>query len=113
MTITQLAEWITKYGSIAAEIFAAVIICISLIKALVSYSWLIIRPQGAFTPERIRLNFGKQVSLALEILIAADVLATAISPSWDELGKLGAIVLIRTILNFFLEKELHRLKISD
>jgi len=41
-------------------------------------------------------------------LIGADILKTAISPSWDELGQLAAIVGIRTILNFFLLRELDR-----
>jgi len=39
-------------------------------------------------------------------LLAADILATAIAPTWDEIGKLAAIAALRTALNYFLEREL-------
>jgi uncharacterized membrane protein len=54
----------------------------------------------------VRLTFGRALVLALEFQLAADILGTAVSPSWDHLGKLGAIAAIRTFLNFFLEREL-------
>lgn len=46
--------------------------------------------------------------LALEFELAADVLRTAISPTWDDVGKLGAIAAIRTALNYFLEKDIDK-----
>jgi len=53
-----------------------------------------------------RNELGHMLSLSLEFLIGADVLLTAISPTWEDIGQLGAIVAIRTVLNFFLVKEL-------
>ncbi|HET9433205.1 MAG TPA: DUF1622 domain-containing protein, partial [Chitinophagaceae bacterium] len=50
------------------------------------------------------------VAVSLELLLGADVLATAVAPTWDEIGKLAAIATIRTVLNFFLEKELKHSK---
>ena len=41
-----------------------------------------------------------------EFQLGADILSTAISPSWDQIGKLGAIAVIRTALNFFLSREM-------
>jgi uncharacterized membrane protein len=38
--------------------------------------------------------------------LLADILATSIAPSWDELGRLAIVAAIRTFLNFFLEKDL-------
>jgi uncharacterized membrane protein len=46
------------------------------------------------------------LAIALELLLAADILVTAVTPTWEEIGKLAAIVAIRTALNFFLEREL-------
>ncbi|HEX5170774.1 MAG TPA: DUF1622 domain-containing protein [Cyclobacteriaceae bacterium] len=54
----------------------------------------------------IRLNLGKKLALALEFLLAADILRTAVAPTWDEIGKLSAIAVLRTMLNYFLEREL-------
>jgi uncharacterized membrane protein len=42
------------------------------------------------------------------LLPAADILTTAIAPNWDELGKLAAIATLRTVLNYFLERELKK-----
>ena len=54
----------------------------------------------------IRLTLARYLSLALEFQLAADILSTAISPSWDEIGKLAAIAVIRTGLNYFLAMEI-------
>lgn len=54
----------------------------------------------------IRLRFGTWLALALEFQLAADILSTTVAPSFETLGKLGAIAVIRTFLNFFLHKEL-------
>ena len=55
---------------------------------------------------QIRLTFGMWLALALEFQLGADILNTTISPSFDALGRLGAIAVIRTFLNYFLNKEL-------
>ncbi|WP_342648682.1 DUF1622 domain-containing protein [Mucilaginibacter sp. CSA2-8R] len=54
----------------------------------------------------IRLTLARYLALALEFQLGADILSTAIAPSWQEIGKLGAIAVIRTGLNFFLSKEM-------
>lgn len=54
----------------------------------------------------IRLNFGRWLSLALEFQLAADIANTTVAPSFEALGKLGLIAVIRTFLNYFLSKEL-------
>jgi uncharacterized membrane protein len=54
----------------------------------------------------LRLRLGSWWALALEFQLGADILSTTIAPSFAELGKLGAIALIRTFLNYFLSQEL-------
>lgn len=53
-----------------------------------------------------RLRFARYLAFALELQLGADILSTAVAPSWDQIGKLGAIAVIRTALNYFLRKEL-------
>jgi len=57
--------------------------------------------------ELVRYRFGSYILLGLEFLIAADIMNTIIKPSHNELITLGAIVIIRTILSFFLTRELN------
>jgi uncharacterized membrane protein len=55
---------------------------------------------------RIRLTLARFLALGLELELGADILSTAVAPSWDQIGKLGAIAVIRTGLNYFLGREM-------
>lgn len=66
-----------------------------------------IRQEG-ISFNKIRLTLARYLALALEFQLGADILSTAISPSWEQIGKLGAIAVIRTGLNFFLMKEMQQ-----
>jgi uncharacterized membrane protein len=46
--------------------------------------------------------------LGLEFELAADIVRTVVTPTWSDIGQLAAIGLIRTFLNYFLEKDLER-----
>lgn len=58
--------------------------------------------------ESTRLRLGRWLSLALEFQLAADILKTAVAPTWDEIGQLAAIAVLRTALNFFLQREVEK-----
>ncbi len=54
----------------------------------------------------VRLQFGTWLAVALEFQLGADIVATTINPTLQSLGELGLLALIRTFLNYFLQKEL-------
>jgi uncharacterized membrane protein len=56
----------------------------------------------------VRLALGRWLALGLEFALAADILRTAIAPTWHDVGQLAAIAALRTMLNFFLAKEIAR-----
>lgn len=100
------AEIITKHLSSVVEILAAVVIAIALLQFLIRYALNIFRRNVETLNQKVRIQFGSSLALALELLLGADILATAIAPTWDDIGKLAAIAVLRTGLNFFLEREL-------
>jgi uncharacterized membrane protein len=57
----------------------------------------------------IWLRFASALLLALEFTLAADLIRSAISPSWDAIGKLAAIAAIRIALNFFLARDIENM----
>ena len=57
--------------------------------------------------EKIRFDIGVHLLLGLEFLIAADVIRSIIRPTLEELGILGGIVAIRTVISYFLNKEIN------
>ena len=65
---------------------------------------LIVGRSADFTA--IRLVLARYLALALEFQLGADILSTAVAPTWNEIGKLGAIAVIRTALNYFLSREM-------
>jgi uncharacterized membrane protein len=54
----------------------------------------------------IWLLFATRILLALELTLAADIVRTAIAPTWSDIGQLAAIAAIRTVLNWFLERDI-------
>ena len=89
------------------ESISAICVAIGLISSLVK-AVRFVRQTGNFLENlpAIRVQFGSWLALALEFQLAADIVATTINPTWQSLGELGLLALIRTFLNYFLQKEL-------
>ncbi len=100
--VREAVDWIV----LVIESLGALIIAIGVIIALVLLVHALARPTnpGSFT--RVRLVLGSYLVLGLEFQLAADVLKTAVAPSFSEIGQLAAIAAIRTLLNYFLTKEI-------
>lgn len=90
---------------IIIESIAIAILVLAIIKAVQELVFRNRRTEREEKLGRVRLDLGIALALSLEFLLAADIVATAVSPSWDAVGKLAAISAIRTFLNFFLERE--------
>lgn len=100
-TIIVVVRWV-KLG---VEIFGAGLVTLGVCVAIVHLiRTLAARKAAEFTVTRLIL--ARHLALALEFELGADILGTAVSPSWDQIGKLGAIAVIRTGLNFFLTMEM-------
>jgi len=56
--------------------------------------------------EELRHRFGSYLLMGMEFLIAADIIGTITHPTLMDMALLGSIVLIRTVISFFLDKEL-------
>jgi len=106
----EVAKTITIYISHALEIVSATVIAAALLKLIYSYFSSFTLKKNILSSGEARVRFGSSVSIALELLLGADVLATAVAPSWDDIGKLAAIAVLRTSLNYFLGKELQEIK---
>ena len=63
--------------------------------------------------ESVRHQFASYLLLALEFLIAADIIATVIHPTFEEIAILASIVVIRTVISYFLEKEISNYHAKD
>ena len=96
--IANGVEWLR----LIVEACGATIIAVGVFRAIA----LLLRPGGPGGFNSVRLRLATYLALALEFQLGADILATTVAPSWDKIGKLGAIAVIRTALNFFLMREI-------
>jgi len=97
----------TSALAILADAAGAAIIGVAVVRGSIAYLVDLAADRAGISPkEAIRLNLGRSLALALEFLLGADILRTSVAPSWKEIGQLAAIVVIRTFLNYFLQREL-------
>jgi uncharacterized membrane protein len=107
--MADLMKELTLLVSYLAQAAATLVIAVAVLKAIALYAWSLLRPAaGTLALERNRLSLGNSLTLGLEFLIGADILRTAVAPSWTDIGQLAAIVAIRTALSYFLAYELER-----
>ena len=89
------------------ELMGAAVIVMGVTIAFTTYalSEMRVRPVPY---EHVRLLLGRFLAVGLEFQLASDILGTAVSPTFEEIGVLGAIAGIRTALNYFLAKEIEK-----
>src|SRR6266851_6472679 len=106
--LEQSKLWI-EYLAMAVEAAAALVIGLAALEAIVRALPLFVRRDVLQQAKvDIRLGLGRWLALGLEFALAADILRTAVAPTWREIGQLAAIAVLRTALNFFLEREIQR-----
>lgn len=107
----QVERWVqgnVEWLRLGVEALGAAVIAVGAVVAIVGLLRYAVSAgrhgKRSFVP--IRLSFARYLTLALELQLAADILSTSVAPTWDRIGKLAAIAVIRTALNFFLSKEM-------
>lgn len=108
----ELVKQITVWLAQGVEGAAALVIGVAAVEALWRSALLFVPRRGRAgedqqdAKEAVRLHLGRWLAVALEFELAADVLRTAVAPTWNEIGQLAAIAVLRTALNYFLQREI-------
>ena len=102
-SITEIFEFLILAMSTVAVL---VLIC-GVMKATVKFvKNEISHADKASVLRTIKNELGAYVLFSLEILIAADIVESIIKPTFEDIGKLAALVVIRTVISYFLGKEI-------
>jgi len=109
---TPLEPWLQSlvtYMAGGAEMSAAAVIGFAVLRSIAQYLYALVRrtDPNCNSLALIRLRLGRVLALGLEFTIATDILRTVVSPTRQEITNLGAIVLLRSLLNYFLELEIN------
>jgi uncharacterized membrane protein len=110
MDVEELFRYWAGYAALGLEAIAVILIAFGGAEAAIG----VVRPtvigrRRPFYGKKLAwVRFGVWLLIGLEFELGADVIRSAISPSWRQLGQLAAIAAIRTFLNFFLEKDIEK-----
>ena len=107
MTLDDHFKDIAEMVALAIQAGAVLVVTFGAVQALLLVVGAIF--QGSADAPRGReiwLKFATWILLALEFALAADLARTAVAPTWDDIGKLAVIATIRTMLNYFLAKDI-------
>jgi uncharacterized membrane protein len=89
------------------EAASVLVVTFGALEALVKVLLVMAKPGVSHGKRKaIWRRFGVWLLLGLEFALAADIITSVISPNWQDIGELGAIAVIRTFLNYFLERDL-------
>jgi uncharacterized membrane protein len=77
------------------------------------FAYAVVAQRFAERVVKPRHTLARYLIVALELQLAADIIATATQPSLEELGKLAVIAAIRTFLNYFLVLETRQGKVYE
>ena len=98
---------IASYVALAIECGAVFVVAFGALQAMAALLKAIANGQATGLEGRqIWLRFATWILLGLEFALAADILRTAVAPTWDDISKLAVIATIRTMLNYFLAKDI-------
>ena len=108
-----MEEWlhlVTKDIVVIIDAMALIIVAIGTVEAFFTALWVAFPAPASHNRFReILVRYGRWLVAGLTFQLAADIIGTSIAPSWQQVGQLGAIAVIRTFLNFFLERDLAEL----
>jgi uncharacterized membrane protein len=104
-----MKEWfiaITEYAILAINALAVLVIVAAALEAFVRSVHAAAGSADDRQKQEIWLGFARWLVAGLTFQLAADILETSITTSWEAIGRIAAIAVIRTLLNFFLDRDL-------
>jgi uncharacterized membrane protein len=90
------------------DAIALLVIVVGTAEVLVKVVRAAIKPLGSREASRDWLRYARWLVAALTFQLAADIIETSVTTSWQTIGRLSAIAVIRTFLNYFLERDVEQ-----
>lgn len=112
-----MEEWlvtITKGAVRCVELMALIVLFFGTVQAFIKGLRVMLSPSATNHQRReVWLQYSRWLIYGLTFQLAADIIETSIAPSWNEIGQLGVIAVIRTFLEFFLERDIGETRERD
>lgn len=109
----ELLIAVSECSVMVIDAIALVTILAGTVEAFFAGAWTLLSSADGHRRREVWLRYARFLVAGLTFQLAADIIETAVAPSWDDIGKLAAIALIRTFLNYFLERDLGDIRDRD
>jgi len=100
----------TEYSIAIIDWMALIVILIGTVETFFAGTFALLKSPDGHERRDVWLRYARWLVAGLTFQLAADILESAIAPSWNDIGRLAAIALIRTFLNYFLERDLTEIR---
>jgi uncharacterized membrane protein len=104
---------VTGYAVLLIDAIALIAIVYGTIEAFAGAIRAMLASSGPTEGRAVWLRYARWLVAGLTFQLAADIVETSIAPGWDDIGRLAAIAVIRTFLNYFLERDLAEVRESQ
>jgi uncharacterized membrane protein len=107
-----MREWlvlISEQAILVIDGMALLVVIYASVEAFVQAVRLVVVKTTLLDRRLVWLRFSRLLVAALTFQLAADIIETSISTTWDALGRIAVIAVIRTFLNYFLERDVREL----
>ena len=111
-----MKEWlifVTENAIILIDILALIVVLIGTVEAFFGGLRVMLSSCQGHEQRDVWLRYGRWLVAALTFQLAADIIETSIAPTWDDIGRVAAIAVVRTFLNYFLERDLSETREKD
>jgi uncharacterized membrane protein len=108
-----MKQWLTFASEQAITLIdgvALLVILFGTFEVVVAIARLSVGPRSNHVMREIWLRYARWLVAALTFQLAADIIETSISSSWETIARVGAIAVIRTFLNYFLDRDLSEVR---
>jgi uncharacterized membrane protein len=102
----ELLNTISEFIALAIEVTAVVVVTAGSAYAFVAIVRVVVSRRSNDDKRLVWLEYARWLVAALTFQLAADIVRTTIAPTWNDVGKTGAIAVIRTFLTYFLDRDM-------
>jgi uncharacterized membrane protein len=108
-----MKEWLieaTELSIVVIDAIAFLVIAVGTVDVVIRALRTEIRAASRDEKRAVWLRYARFLVMGLTFQLAADIIETSISTSWEAIGRLAAIAVIRTFLEFFLERDVSEVR---
>ncbi|MFK4875031.1 DUF1622 domain-containing protein [Novosphingobium sp. ZW T3_23] len=102
----EVLHTLAEYIALGVNLLGMLAIAIGSIQGAIGLTRLLLFNGDEAKLGPVWLSLGRWLVAGLSFQLAADIVETTIAPTWDDIGKLAAIAALRTMLNYFLDRDM-------